>query len=144
VQLTLAPGSADEGRRIAEHQPKPNERFHYRYYAAELAWEATQLLPNNDENTAYILWTAGSWLKARNPQFADRFYKALVRRCRRTSLGAEADRIRWFPKEIPGAVEAAPPPAQAEEHPAPEVEPSAPEGDAPAPQTEPATEDTGK
>jgi hypothetical protein len=29
---------------------------------------------------------------------ADRFYKALVRRCRNTPLGAEAERKRWFPK----------------------------------------------
>ena len=29
----------------------------------------------------------------------DRFYKALVRRCGRTPLGALADRLRWFPTE---------------------------------------------
>ena len=29
---------------------------------------------------------------------ADRFYKALVLRCRKTKLGREADKLRWFPK----------------------------------------------
>jgi branched-subunit amino acid transport protein len=40
---------------------------------------------------------AGSWLKNRDPQAADVFYKALVRRCPKTDIGKEADRIRWFP-----------------------------------------------
>jgi hypothetical protein len=40
-------------------------------------------------------------LKDRAPQEADRFYKALVRRCGRTPLGREADRLRWFPAADP-------------------------------------------
>jgi LysM repeat protein len=87
----------DELRRNAAQNPEPNERFHYRYQAASLAWEAAKLLPDNDERTAYVLWRGGSFLKARDPQFADFFYKALVRRNRKTVLGAEADRQRWFP-----------------------------------------------
>jgi hypothetical protein len=76
----------------------PNERFHYRYQAAELAWEAAGLLPNNTEETARVLCTGGSWLKNRDPQAADRFYKELVRRCRHTAIGDLADRMRWFPE----------------------------------------------
>jgi LysM repeat protein len=89
--------SPDELRRDAEHHPNPNERFHYRYQAASLAWEAARLLPDNDDRTAYILWQGGTFLKYRDPQFADIFYKALVNRNRKTILGAEADRQRWFP-----------------------------------------------
>jgi hypothetical protein len=37
-------------------------------------------------------------LKQRDPEMADIFYKALVKRCRKTLMGQEADRIRWFPK----------------------------------------------
>jgi LysM repeat protein len=48
-----------------------------------------------------VLWTAGGWLKNRDSQTADLFYKALVRRNRKTKLGDEADRQRWFP-EIDG------------------------------------------
>jgi hypothetical protein len=88
----------DELRRYAAHGADPERRFHYRYQAAAIGMEAAQLLPNNSDLTAQILCTAGSWLKARDPQTADLFYKALVRRCRKTALGAEADRKRWFPE----------------------------------------------
>jgi hypothetical protein len=84
----------DRGR---AHDPSYPERFHYRYLAADLAWEAAKLMPNNSEETARVLCLAGSWLKNRDPIAADVFYKALVRRCRGTALGQAADRKRWFP-----------------------------------------------
>jgi hypothetical protein len=90
--------SEDELRRNAEHHPDPDARFHYRYQAASLAWESAKLLPNNTDETAYVLWQGGSFLKRSDPHMADYFYKALVRRNRLTALGAEADRQRWFPK----------------------------------------------
>jgi len=55
-------------------------------------------MENDSEETASVLCVAGSWLKGRDPQTADLFYKALVRRCGRTAMGAEADRKRWFPQ----------------------------------------------
>jgi hypothetical protein len=45
-----------------------------------------------------MLCVAGSWLKHRDPKGADKFYKALVRRCRRTALGTAADLNRWCPE----------------------------------------------
>ena len=89
--------TGDERRRAEMHEPEVNERFHYRFTAAILAWEAAKLLPNNSEETARILCTGGSWLKHQDIKTADLFYKALVRRCRKTAIGAEADRLRWFP-----------------------------------------------
>lgn len=86
-----------EGLRAAKHSADPEVRFHYRNHAALLAWNAAALLPNNDEETARILYDAGCWLKARDPETADLFYKALVKRCRTTELGEAADRQRWFP-----------------------------------------------
>ena len=94
---TLSGSSPDERRRIGEHRSKPDHRFHYRYIAADLAWEGAQLMPNDGDDTARLLWQAGTWLKARDPVAADRFYKALVRRCRHTALGQAADQLRWFP-----------------------------------------------
>jgi len=85
----LAPAAADV---------EPHARFHYRYRAAALAWEAAQLMPDNTDATASVLCEAGTWLKIRDPQAADRFYKALVRRCGRTDLGRAADTLRWFPR----------------------------------------------
>ena len=97
-EATVLSASADEVRREAEHKADPEQRFHYRYQAAALAWEAAKLMPNNSDETARVLWTAGTWLKNRDPHTADLFYKSLVWRNRRTTLGAEADRRRWFPE----------------------------------------------
>jgi nucleoid-associated protein YgaU len=93
--------SGDEISRAERHNADPEQRFHYRYQAAFLAWEAARHMPNNCDDTAKVLAMAGSWLKERDSETADIFYKALVRRNRLTELGAEADRRRWFP-EIDG------------------------------------------
>ena len=92
------PPTPKELSRSAAHTPDPDRRFHYRYQAAFLAWDAAQWMPDNDPETAQMLYAAGNWLKARDPKTADLFYKALVRRCRGTELGDAADRQRWFPE----------------------------------------------
>jgi hypothetical protein len=101
LRLNSSWATDDEKRRAVEHLPTPNKRFHYRYYAADLMWECAGLLPDNDPMTARALWHGGTWLATRDPSSADRFYKALVRRCRKLPIGQEADRLRWFPKESP-------------------------------------------
>ena len=90
--------SEDEAQRAQQHAVIPDERFHYRYQAAALAWEAAALMPNHSEETARVLCMAGSWLKGRDPEAADVFYKSLIRRCRKTEIGKMADRMRWFPE----------------------------------------------
>jgi hypothetical protein len=95
-QKLFAP-SADELARVERHKAQPNKRYHYRYRAADLAWDAAQLLPSGDEK-AGVLATAGNWLQNEDPKAADRFYKALVRCCGDTELGAAADERRWFPE----------------------------------------------
>lgn len=87
-----------ESQRVWD-QPAPEKRFHYRYRAAELAWWAASLLPNESDETAKILATAGGWLKARDPQAAKPFYQALVIRCGATELGRRAEERRWFPQD---------------------------------------------
>lgn len=89
--------SKDEKERARQHKPDPDKRFHYRYIAARIAWEAASLLPNHNDETARILCLAGTWIKILDPKEADKFYKALVRRCRKTKLGSDADARRWFP-----------------------------------------------
>ena len=93
----LVRASVDELRRAEQQGPVCEDRFHYRYVAAAMAWRATKMMPNNDPNTAVILCTAGSWLKRHDAVAADYFYKALVRRCRRTEIGEQAEARRWFP-----------------------------------------------
>lgn len=90
--------SEDEITRALAHHPAPDQRFHYRYRAASFAWAAAALLPNNSDELAQVLCIGGTWLKNRDPDTADLFYKALVRRCRKTAIGAMADRMRWFPE----------------------------------------------
>jgi len=95
---TVIVASSDELKRNTESHPDPDRRYHYRYQAASLALEASKLMPNNSDETARLLCDAGSWLKAQDPITADVFYKSLVRRCRKTDIGAEADLVRWFPE----------------------------------------------
>jgi hypothetical protein len=91
--------SADELQRARMHKADPEERYHYRYQAAFIALQAASLLPDNSDQKARILCTAGSWIKYLHPVTADIFYKHLVRRCRKTPLGTAADAKRWFPSQ---------------------------------------------
>lgn len=95
--VSILSASRDERLRAYENVSEPNVRYHFRYTAAGIAWKAAELMPNNSDETATVLCTAGSWLKNRDPKSADVFYKTLVKRCRKTATGAEADSIRWFP-----------------------------------------------
>jgi len=94
---------ASEQARVVRHAVKPEKRFHYRYVAAELMWEASRLLPDNDPMTARALYDAGRWLMDRDPEAADKYYKALVRRCRELPVGQKADELRWFPRKVTDA-----------------------------------------
>lgn len=96
--LKIAKPLPEELVRSTRHGVEPPKRWHYRYQAAALAWEAARLMPDNSDDTAYVLWRAGTWLKSQDPPVADIFYKALVRRNRHTALGDAADRLRWFPR----------------------------------------------
>jgi hypothetical protein len=94
--LITAP-SADEYRRAVSSAPTPDKRFHYRYIAAQHAWDAAQLLPDESDLKAQVLNEAGHWLMAHDAPAAERFYKALVRNCGTTKVGREARRRKWFP-----------------------------------------------
>ncbi len=94
--------TADEQARLRAN-PAPEKGRHYRYQAAELAWWAASLMPDQTEETARVLWEAGGWLKARDPKAAEPFYRAMVLRCGETTLGREAARLWWFPREAGGS-----------------------------------------
>lgn len=96
TNAVITAASEDEIKR-SEQGVDPAMRFHYRYQAVGLAWEAAKLMKDNTDEKARLLCTAGSWIKNLNAQSADYFYKALVRHCRKTAIGAQADRMRWFP-----------------------------------------------
>jgi tetratricopeptide (TPR) repeat protein len=87
----------EERRRVRAHHPTPDHRFHYRYIAADHAWAAAQLLPDESDLKALVLCTAGNWLNRDETDRAVRFYKSLAYDCGTTKLGREARRIRWLP-----------------------------------------------
>ena len=88
----------DELNRVERHTTLLGGNRNYFFTAAELGWKAAGLLPDQESETARVLCLAGTWVKYADAEFADRFYKALVRRCRNTELGDWADEMRWFPK----------------------------------------------
>jgi tetratricopeptide (TPR) repeat protein len=92
----IPPVSKIERDRLKMHPARSIRRHYYIYLAADLGWQAAALLPNNDEKTARILNTAGSWLKGKDDDAADRFYQAIERRCPKTELGKEAIKRHWF------------------------------------------------
>jgi len=91
-------GSKDEEERVLSSLPKPAKRFHYRYKASDLMWKAAMLLPDNNELKSKALCIGGSYIKIKDPETADKFYKTLVKTCAQTKLGKEAANLHWFPK----------------------------------------------
>jgi tetratricopeptide (TPR) repeat protein len=91
-------GSEDEERRALGSTPDPNKRWHYRFKAADLMWKSAELLPDNDELKAKALCLGGTYLKVRDKQRANKFYKELIKTCGNTSLGKQANKLRWFPR----------------------------------------------
>jgi hypothetical protein len=83
-----------ERTRLQRSEPPSNWRWHYRHRAADLAWNAARLLPDNDPRLAEMLDLAGRWIL--EDEKADRFYQALERRCPATDVGRRATARRWF------------------------------------------------
>lgn len=96
----IPPVNPDEMVRARRYGLENRKRFHYRYDAADLAWEAGKSLPANHPLLAPLYGTAGNWLAPSDPQAADRFYQAIVRRCKDTPLGKAAEEKRWFPADF--------------------------------------------
>lgn len=97
----IPPVTADEIARVRRSPLGDARRFHYRYAAADLAWEAARSLPANHRALLPLYNTAGLWLANQEPKSADRFYQAMVRRCAKTPDGQRADAKRWFLGDIP-------------------------------------------
>ena len=89
---------AEEKHRIAKEEVNPPRRYHYRYLAADLAWKAAAIMPDEQVHTAQVLAAGGQWLESVDETKAsDRFYTALLRRCGRTDIGREADKSGKIP-----------------------------------------------
>ena len=97
IEPLAVPATPAERMRLSKNRVEPDVRFHYRFLAADLAWRAAKLMPDNSEETARVLNTAGRWLAARHEDAADRFYQAIESRCAQTKLGRAAIDLHWFP-----------------------------------------------
>jgi hypothetical protein len=90
------PSEAEEARHY-KHTDADRPRFHYRWIAADYAWQAAELLPDQHPATARILCIAGGWIADRDLAGGQRFYHAMVRRNRAVDIAQRADDARWFP-----------------------------------------------
>ena len=105
TNATINLASADEIRRAQTHHAEPEERWHYRDVAEDLKaeaanviWEGAKLLPDNSDELAHTLVRGGTLYRSEDHATSERFYRALVRRCGRTLIGQQADKLRWFPE----------------------------------------------
>ncbi|MCB1210571.1 MAG: hypothetical protein KDK97_14670, partial [Verrucomicrobiales bacterium] len=93
------PVSAEEKKRLAQHQIVPFRPGHYRYIALALAWKSAALLPDQSDELADVLNTAGNWIKGDyrgDDVAAGKFFQAIERRASKTALGREAGKSHWF------------------------------------------------
>jgi hypothetical protein len=70
--------SAGEAQRQDASQAQPNQRFHYRAVAAELANQAADLLPARSQAFAASLCQASSWLIDTNAAGARHYYQRYI------------------------------------------------------------------
>ncbi len=92
----VVPVAKAERERLKSNATIPVHTHCSLYVAADLGWRAAALLPDDDERTARILNTAGSWLKYKDDDAADRFFQAIERRCAKTAIGKEVIAKHWF------------------------------------------------
>ncbi len=74
----------------------PDIRFHYRLIAGALAMKAAALLPDNSEEVADVVNTAGLWVKDRDEKTGNRYMQIIERRCSNTEIGRAAIAKHWF------------------------------------------------
>lgn len=69
---------ADEAQRVSASGPPPQQRFHYRYVAADLANQAADLVPARSQAFAAMLCSATGWLIYRDEAQARTYYRRYV------------------------------------------------------------------
>ena len=91
--------SKSELQRLDKNKISPDVRFHYRLIAGELAIRAAQFLPDNSEELADVVNTAGQWVKDRDEKIGNRYYSILEKRAAQTEIGRAAAAKHWFVDE---------------------------------------------
>jgi hypothetical protein len=92
--------SKPELQRLNKNKISPDVRFHYRLIAGDLAIRAAQFLPDNSEELADVVNTAGQWVKDRDEKAGNRYYAILEKRAAQTKIGRAAAAKHWFVDEV--------------------------------------------
>ena len=92
----LLKASAKEVQRLNTNKIAPDIRFHYRLIAGALAIKAAALLPDNSEEVADVVNTAGLWVKDRDEKTGNRYMQMIERRCAKTNIGQADIAKHWF------------------------------------------------
>ncbi|TDR44071.1 hypothetical protein DFR29_106218 [Tahibacter aquaticus] len=77
----------DEGVRIAASAAQPDQRFHYRHIAADLASQAADQVPPRSQAFAALLCSATGWLINRDPAQAQGYYRRYLKQGAYVSWG---------------------------------------------------------
>jgi hypothetical protein len=91
--------SKQELQRLGRNKISPDLRFHYRLIAGALAIKAAELLPNESEELADVVNSAGLWVKDRDEKIGNRYYQIIERRCPKTQIGRTVVQKHWFVDE---------------------------------------------
>jgi hypothetical protein len=92
----VAAASKAEIKRLKKNTIDPDRRYHYRFVAAAVAMRAAPLLPDETEELADVVNTAGNWIKNSDEQIGNRYFQVIDRRCSKTTIGAKASAAHWF------------------------------------------------
>ncbi len=93
------PVTKEEKKRLEQHKVVPFRYEHYRYVALGLVWKSAALLPDQSDELADILNSAGNWMKGDyrgDDEAAGKFFQAIERRASKTTIGKAACAKHWF------------------------------------------------
>ena len=91
-----APATKAELARLKKNQIEPDQRYHYRFIAAAVAMRAAALLPDQTEELADVVNTAGHWIANADEQLGNKYFQVIDRRASKTKIGAQASKAHWY------------------------------------------------
>jgi hypothetical protein len=92
----VAAASKAEIQRLKKNTIDPDRRYHYRFVAAAVAMRAAPLLPDETEELADVVNTAGNWIKNSDERIGNHYFQVIDRRCSKTTIGGKASAAHWF------------------------------------------------
>ncbi len=97
AKVSLAAPTADEQARAKAMATREYSYVTSLKTAADHAWAAAALLPDESDQTARILCLGGGWIRYRDRDRGGKFFRALIDRCGTTAIGRTAARLNRLP-----------------------------------------------